>query len=353
METIYYLNLFLKNNVVQGMLIILFTILLASLVDYLIWFYIKRITTKTNTYVDDFLVNVFMSTIHWFIIVIGFNQAMVKLFNLQITQQVSVYYKIIIILLIAYIVSKLLAFFIGHWLKVQKGAQKIPRYVSNIVTTIIFLIAITIIFSILNISITPLLTSFGIAGLVIALSLQNTLTNFIAGIKIIAEEKVKIGDFVDDGENIRGVVEDMSLNSVRIRNLNNNIIIVPNTKISDSPLANFVRDDNKIRLVIPVTVVANDSIDKIKTKLTEITKNVFENEAGIDKRKMFEVWLINASQANSMILPVLTFNILITISSYKYQFSITDCILSRVAREFLSPDGKKTSKTKDLEDGEA
>ena len=191
-----------------------------------------------------------------------------------------------------------------------------------------------IILSILKVSITPILTSFGIAGLVVGLSLQNTLVNFIAGVKIISEEKVKIGDFIDDGSTIKGVVEDMSLNSTKIRNLNNNIIIVPNSKISDSPIINYTRNDNKIRMIIPVTIVANQPINDIKEKLKEIIYEVFNTSEGVDKRKEPEIWLNSANQANSMILPVLTFSILITITNYRYQFRITDDILMRISRAF-------------------
>jgi small-conductance mechanosensitive channel len=232
------------------------------------------------------------------------------------------------------VISKLLSFFIGHWLKVQKNTKKIPQYISNIVGTIILLIALMIILSILKVSITPILTSFGIAGLVVALSLQNTLVNFIAGVKIISEEKIKIGDFVDDGATIKGVVEDMSLNSTKIRNLNNNIIIVPNSKISDSPIINYTRNDNKIRIVVPVTISVDRPVNEIKEKLKEIAYKVFNTGEGIDKKREPEIWLSSANRVNSMILPVLTFNILITVTNYRYQFSITDELLMMISREF-------------------
>jgi len=219
-------------------------------------------------------------------------------------------------------------------LEVHKRAQKIPQYISNIVAVIIFLIAITIILVMFKISVTPLITSFGIAGLVVGLALQNTLINFIAGIKIISEEKIKIGDFIDGGNEIKGVVEDMSLNSTRIRNLNNNIIIVPNSKISDGSIINYARNDTKIRLVVPVTLIADKPIDEIKEKLTQITYEVFNTEEGVYKKKDPEVWLLSAEHFNSMLSPVLKFNILINIISYRYEFSVMDAILVKISKEF-------------------
>jgi len=149
------------------------------------------------------------------------------------------------------------------------------------------LIALTIVLSILKVSIAPILTSFGIAGLVIGLSLQNTLTNFIAGLKIISEEKIKIGDFIDDNNSIKGVVEDMSLNSVKIRNLNNNIVIVPNSKISDNPIINYSRND--IRVVVPVTIVIGKPLQEIKRDIEEIVTEIFNGMEGIDKKRKPEI----------------------------------------------------------------
>ena len=316
------------------MVAILGAILLAFVVDYLIWFYIKKVTIKTHTHIDDFLVNVLTTPIHWFIIILGAKKAFLEMFDNMVTKNVDLYYKIAIIVLVAFVVSKLLSFFIGHWLKVQKQTKKIPQYISNIVGVVVFLIALMVIMSMLKISIAPLLTSFGIAGILIGLSLQNTLVNFIAGLKIISEEKIKIGDFIDDGVSIKGVVEDMSLNSTKIRNLNNNIIIVPNSKISDNPITNYSRNDSKIRVVVPITIVIEKPLNEIKEKLQEIVMEVFNTMEGIDKKKEPQIWIVNAGQASSMTLPVATFNVLITIVSYKYQFGVADAILAKASNKF-------------------
>jgi hypothetical protein len=55
-----------------------------------------------------------MSTVHWFILVIGFKQALLKFFNYNIAVQANLYYKIALVILIAYIVARSLAFFIGY-----------------------------------------------------------------------------------------------------------------------------------------------------------------------------------------------------------------------------------------------
>ncbi len=334
MDVLHYLNVFWYNNIVQGIVAILGAILLAFLIDYLIWFYIKKYTIKTHTHVDDFLVSVLTIPIHWTIIIWGVKKAFLKMFDITLTKNIDLYYRIAVILLVAYVISRLLSFFIGHWLKTQKQTKKIPQYVSNIVGVAVFMLALMIIMMMLKISITPLLTSFGIAGLLIGLSLQNTLINFIAGMKIISEEKIKVGDYIDDGFGIKGVVEDMSLNSTKIRNLNNNIIIVPNSKISDNPITNYSRNDSKIRVIVPVTLIIDKPLNVIKEELNTIVLEVFHTMEGVDRRKTPEVWIVDAGQASSAARPTATFNILITILGYRYQFCVADAILEKVSKTF-------------------
>ncbi len=334
MDSIYYLNAFVNNNLVRGLFFMLLTVLSAYLVDYLIWYYFKKITLRTNNKIDDFLINVLTTPIHWFIILIGFRKSLLLTLKWPLSKQINLYFTIIMVAIIAIVVSKILTFIIKRWLKSYKNTKTIPQYIGNIVSVVIFIIAIAVVLSILDISISPILTSLGIAGLVIGLSLQSTLINIIAAIKIISEEKVKIGDYIDDGGAIKGVVEDISLNSTRIRNLNNNIIIVPNAKISDSAVINYARNESKIRIIVPVAISTDLPIDKIKSQLVEIVKDIFKNHEGTYKKREPEVWLNSAEYNNALNLPIYKFNILINIVSYRYEFNIMDAILTKVSQEF-------------------
>ena len=90
-----------------------------------------------------------------------------------------------------------------------------------------------------GVSITPIITALGVGGLAMALALQDTLSNLFAGIHILAEHTIRIGDFIRLETGQEGYVEDISWRTTRIRMLPNNMVIVPNSKLAQSVVVNY------------------------------------------------------------------------------------------------------------------
>jgi len=109
----------------------------------------------------------------------------------------------------------------------------------NILRGTILALAGLLILSNLGLSITPLLTALGIGSLAVALALQPTLTNLIAGIHIALARPIRVGDFVQLETGVKGEVEDIGWRATRIRELPNNIIIVPNSRLAEMIVTNF------------------------------------------------------------------------------------------------------------------
>jgi small-conductance mechanosensitive channel len=90
----------------------------------------------------------------------------------------------------------------------------------------------------LGIAITPLLTALGIGGVAVALALQDTLSNLIAGFHLLADTPVRVGDAVRLENGMEGNVEDIGWRSTRIRQSNDDLIVVPNAKLAQSIVTN-------------------------------------------------------------------------------------------------------------------
>src|SRR6267143_1968080 len=72
----------------------------------------------------------------------------------------------------------------------------------------------------LGIAITPILTALGVGGLAVALALQDTLSNLFAGIHLLADKPIRVGDYVRlSAESVEGYVVDVGWRSTRIRML--------------------------------------------------------------------------------------------------------------------------------------
>ncbi|MEW6203168.1 MAG: mechanosensitive ion channel domain-containing protein, partial [bacterium] len=114
----------------------------------------------------------------------------------------------------------------------------------------IYIIGLLIILNILGISITPLITALGVGGLAVALALQDTLANLFAGIHILMEKSVRVGDFVKLETGQEGYVEDITWRTTRIKMLPNNMVIIPNSKLSQSIVTNYCLPEKRMSLLI-------------------------------------------------------------------------------------------------------
>jgi len=87
--------------------------------------------------------------------------------------------------------------------------------------------------------ITPWLTALGVGGLAVALALQDTLANFFAGIHILVERPIFVGDLIRLEGGQEGVVADIGWRTTRVRTGGSDTVVVPNTKITSGILVNY------------------------------------------------------------------------------------------------------------------
>ncbi|MBI4875787.1 MAG: mechanosensitive ion channel family protein [Acidobacteria bacterium] len=116
----------------------------------------------------------------------------------------------------------------------------------------------------LGLDIRPMLTALGVGGLALALALQDTLANMFAGIHILIEEPISPGHFIRLASGEEGTVADIGWRTTRIRTGTNNIIVVPNTKITSGILINFSLPE--LRAVIEIPVYAGRDADAARVR---------------------------------------------------------------------------------------
>lgn len=155
-----------------------------------------------------------------------------------------------------------------------------------IIKGLFVLIGVLIILNYVGISIAPILTTLGVGGLAVALALQDTLSNLFAGMQILIERSVRVGDFVKIEEGIEGYVEDITWRTTRIRMLPNNMVIIPNSKMVQSMITNFYLPVPHMALRIPVSVsyssdprhVENVILDEVKNSAAALHQLIMDPE---------------------------------------------------------------------------
>ncbi len=111
----------------------------------------------------------------------------------------------------------------------------------------------------LGIPVTPMLATLGVGGLAVALALQDTLANFFAGVHILVENPIEVGNHIQLTDEQQGIVTDIGWRTTRLVTGNNNTIVIPNKKITSEVLVNFDLPDP--RVVVELTINADQDTD--------------------------------------------------------------------------------------------
>lgn len=152
-----------------------------------------------------------------------------------------------------------------------KLSRLIQDFFTSMSGNIVFAIGLLIALSQVGVDLTPILTGFGVAGLVIGFALQDTLSNFASGMMLLIYRPFDEGDFVEAG-GVSGKVAHMSLVNTTIKTFDNQVIIVPNSKIWGDIIKNITHE--RVRRVDMVFGIGySDDITLAETVLADIVES--------------------------------------------------------------------------------
>lgn len=119
----------------------------------------------------------------------------------------------------------------------------------------------------------PWLASAGIVGIAVGFAAQDTLSNFFAGIAIIADAPYQIGDYVNLAEGQRGKVVAIGLRSTRILTRDDVEITIPNSVIGSTAIVNETRGPSTAhRVRVKVGVAYGSNWDHVEAALLDVAR---------------------------------------------------------------------------------
>jgi small-conductance mechanosensitive channel len=159
-------------------------------------------------------------------------------------------------------------------------ALPVTSLTQNIVRGIVLTMGLLIVLNGLDLSITPMLTALGVGGLAVALALQDTLANLFAGVYVTIAGQIRVGDYVrlDSGE--EGYVADIGWRSTRIRMLPNNLVLVPNAKLSQAIVTNYYLPDRELAVLVEVGVDYDSDLAHVERVTCEVAKGTLQSVPG-------------------------------------------------------------------------
>lgn len=133
---------------------------------------------------------------------------------------------------------------------------------------IIWIVGLVIAAAQLGIEVGPLLAGLGIAGFVAGFALQDTLSNFAAGLMILVYRPFDVGDLIEAG-GVTGVVRAMTLVSTSVLTPDNQLLIVPNGKIWAGVIRNVTSQEHR-RVDMIFSVSYRDDISHAESVLSRV-----------------------------------------------------------------------------------
>jgi small-conductance mechanosensitive channel len=194
-----------------------------------------------------------------------------RLFTIGTTEiTLSAIFMFLFILLVVVILSRLFARKFLERILIRLQIEEGTRYTfRRIIELTLILIGAIIAFQSIGINLSGLAVIFGLLSVGIGFGLQNITSNFVAGLILLFERPIKVGDRVTVG-GVEGDVMDINIRSTTVRSLNNIAIIVPNSEFVSSQVVNWSHGDRKIRLDIEVGVSYQSDLDTVLRSLKEV-----------------------------------------------------------------------------------
>lgn len=113
-----------------------------------------------------------------------------------------------------------------------------------------------------------ILAGIGIGGAAIALASQDLIKNFFGGFVVLTDKSFHVGDYISVDSN-EGTVEELGFRSTKIRTLEQELIVVPNSKFTDRAVINYSKR-NLRRASFRVGATYDTQADKLKNLITKI-----------------------------------------------------------------------------------
>jgi small conductance mechanosensitive channel len=150
-----------------------------------------------------------------------------------------------------------------------KRVYTLTHIIRDVARIMILFVGMTMILSEGGIDLKPLLAAAGLGGLAIGFGAQNLVKDLISGFFILWEDSVRVGDVVEVA-GVSGLVEEVELRTIKLRDLSGNLHVVPNGAIDK--VKNMTKDYSYS--LFDVRVAYRESVDEVMGILQEIAEDL-------------------------------------------------------------------------------
>ena len=164
----------------------------------------------------------------------------------------------------------------------RESALMLMRPITTTLKVIASVLAVTIWLDNVGVNVTALVAGLGVGGLAVALVLQKPLEDILGAVTLYTQQPVTVGQFCTSGD-VSGTIEEINLRSTRVRKINNNVVVIPNSLFATASIENIserkrILHRQLVRLALETSEAhIRDALDKLRDIL-ESHANVLANQ---------------------------------------------------------------------------
>jgi len=189
----------------------------------------------------------------------------------------------------------ILGFFLARWLEKKLSARLVERSVRaevvHLIRRVFYILVIAIlvitVLDLLNVPLAAFAFISGALAIGVGFGAQNIINNFISGWILMWERPIRIGDWVEIGDDI-GVVEEINTRSTRLKRIDGVHLLLPNSKLLEDTVINWTRVDNILRSMVRVGVSYSSDVVLVKSLLEQVVLGHKEILAKPEPKVVFE-----------------------------------------------------------------
>ncbi|MGR5119877.1 small-conductance mechanosensitive channel MscS [Vibrio astriarenae] len=173
----------------------------------------------------------------------------------------------LLILFIGNIIVKAVANSVAKVLEKKKMDKAVVEFIHGLVRYLLFVIVLIAALGRVGVQTASVVAVIGAAGLAVGLALQGSLSNFAAGVLIVAFRPFKSGDYVEIG-GVAGSVESIQIFQTVLKTPDNKMVVVPNASVINGAITNYSRHDTR-RVDMVIGVSYNSDLQLTKQVIRE------------------------------------------------------------------------------------
>ncbi|TRO52190.1 mechanosensitive ion channel family protein [Candidatus Bathyarchaeota archaeon] len=242
--------------------------------------YLCRWAAKTETNLDDEILQNVRAPIFILGILFGLYYGLVGITSLQAyAQDFATAFTVGEILVVAFIITRitnvLMSWYAEQRVKREKNVSNHLLFIlRKVIQVVVYIFAFIIILGVFGQDLSGVIVGFGVGGIAIALAIQNILSDALTAFSIYFDRPFEIGDSVVVGD-YTGTVTKIGIISTRIQLLQGEELVISNKNLIATSVRNF-KKLKKRRIVLTLKVIAETPIKKLK-KIPEIIANILKD----------------------------------------------------------------------------